>query len=924
MNQTITSLIVQIKVDIAAAVAAMKDFATGSKDSIKEVDEAGKNATVSLTDLSDAAKDSGEATAAIAPAAAKASAALKEAENSATKNADALAEVESTSVDVAAATKAVEIGAQKTAIALKEIDESAAVASSGLSNVQPAAVGVSKSVKVIEEPVVATTGSLDKMGKSAGKVTEQLGHSEKNAFKARMGFMELEHTARSTMDILLMGGSPRMLLAQIPQMVQGATMLGLSMSTLLPIIGGVGAALGAGYWLWSEWTAGERKAAEEAKNLQEAWKGLIPLLKEINTQQKAGLLGASAAGEYEDYLTGKKKLYRNYEGQLTPNATQKVDRPIFRTLPGGATAQIGTESVNENLPQASMAEIQKWVQDQITANGQLTNDQAQAIAHLHELEKTAADEALSDLEKQKASIREKYEKQRQEIELTAKAAGAQLGNINFSSDAKVQAAQKAIAQTKIAEANAIAEAEQKAAEQTAQKKMAEEQKAAAEYQKQWTQANKDLDAQLDLQAAEAGKKRTDFYAQEYLQRQALALKFFITGKLSEDQYADAARQAQIKMLDGQAAYNRELQRTQQLQQELTRTQIEAQLHAVQTNPFLTDNQKAAQSVPLIQASLTANASSIAGYQHTANSTQDEAARIEALTKVNELTLRQIDLQNQLAAAQGRSSFGYQFKATLTDIQNQWGTWAIQTAGTFKSVFNSAIGTISNGITGLIMGTKTWGQAIKEIGTSLVTDVVQGIVQMGVRWVATQILMATMGKALAASSVAATAPFAAAQAVIWSAPATLATIATMGEAALQAPGIIGLAQALTLSTSLAGFATGGAVDGPGTSTSDSILARLSKGEFVIPAAKVNEFGTPFFEAIRTGSLRAQDLVPSTRGNLSGGMRAAGGNGPVNVQAQSRVILVNSRSEMLDAMRSAEGEQITVAHVRKNRLKAGIPT
>jgi phage-related protein len=46
----------------------------------------------------------------------------------------------------------------------------------------------------------------------------------------------------------------------------------------------------------------------------------------------------------------------------------------------------------------------------------------------------------------------------------------------------------------------------------------------------------------------------------------------------------------------------------------------------------------------------------------------------------------------------------------------------------------------------------------------------------------------------------------------------------------------------------GFARGGLVRGGGTSTSDSILARLSKDEFVVRAAAVNHFGPQVFAAL----------------------------------------------------------------------------
>lgn len=51
----------------------------------------------------------------------------------------------------------------------------------------------------------------------------------------------------------------------------------------------------------------------------------------------------------------------------------------------------------------------------------------------------------------------------------------------------------------------------------------------------------------------------------------------------------------------------------------------------------------------------------------------------------------------------------------------------------------------------------------------------------------------------------------------------------------------------------GFAHGGKVSGPGTGTSDSILARLSKGEYVNTAAAVRHYGTSFFDAINRMAL-----------------------------------------------------------------------
>ena len=65
------------------------------------------------------------------------------------------------------------------------------------------------------------------------------------------------------------------------------------------------------------------------------------------------------------------------------------------------------------------------------------------------------------------------------------------------------------------------------------------------------------------------------------------------------------------------------------------------------------------------------------------------------------------------------------------------------------------------------------------------------------------------------------------------------------------------------------AGGGPIDGPGTGTSDSILARLSRGEYVIRAAAVRRFGQGLFHALNNGQMPAR--VPAFAG---GGLVGAG--------------------------------------------------
>lgn len=72
--------------------------------------------------------------------------------------------------------------------------------------------------------------------------------------------------------------------------------------------------------------------------------------------------------------------------------------------------------------------------------------------------------------------------------------------------------------------------------------------------------------------------------------------------------------------------------------------------------------------------------------------------------------------------------------------------------------------------------------------------------------------------------------------------------------------------------IGGYAAGGLITGPGTTTSDSIWARLSAREYVLPAAAVDRYGVAFLDALRRQALPVPATVPA-RGGVQG--YAAGG-------------------------------------------------
>ena len=135
-----------------------------------------------------------------------------------------------------------------------------------------------------------------------------------------------------------------------------------------------------------------------------------------------------------------------------------------------------------------------------------------------------------------------------------------------------------------------------------------------------------------------------------------------------------------------------------------------------------------------------------------------------------------------------------------------------------------------------------------------------------------------------------------------------------------------------------FATGGMVRGPGTGTSDSIMARLSNGEFVIRAAAVRKYGPQFFEAINrlrhsvpkfaTGGLVAMPkMQPFNIGgivdSLTHGMQytvprfADGGLVAVPAQSQGRPITLSIDGRTFDGLTASEKTAEDLSRYATNR-------
>jgi hypothetical protein len=89
----------------------------------------------------------------------------------------------------------------------------------------------------------------------------------------------------------------------------------------------------------------------------------------------------------------------------------------------------------------------------------------------------------------------------------------------------------------------------------------------------------------------------------------------------------------------------------------------------------------------------------------------------------------------------------------------------------------------------------------------------------------------------------------------------------------------------------GFPGGGRIRGPGTGTSDSILARVSNGEYVIPAERVRQYGQNMFDAIRAGKLSSARATPAPTASALG-VGTTRTTSVVNVTYAPQINLTNS--------------------------------
>ena len=314
----------------------------------------------------------------------------------------------------------------------------------------------------------------------------------------------------------------------------------------------------------------------------------------------------------------------------------------------------------------------------------------------------------------------------------------------------------------------------------------------------------------------------------------------------------------------------------------------------------------------IISSLTQRGSLLSSRENDENTPDEEKLKLQKEMRDNEEKILQIKIKQRELDA--NNTFIGRLRANVRSMVDDWKAVGVTAAQVLTDIVQNGINNIASGFAHAIVVTGKWNEALRNIEVTILESIVGAIIKMAIQWVLSQIIMAAAGKALMAAAVAASAPMALASAAIWAAPATLATIATGGAAAAAAPAEILGAQFEVFATSA--FAEGGIVSGPGTGTSDSILARISNGEAITMARRVNDIGPNFFNTLnKSGVIDLSAAAAGTPVRMAGaaGGGSGGGSGGNQVQIHIHHLTDPVESHKI-AMANPEARHVVVDAVK----------
>lgn len=323
--------------------------------------------------------------------------------------------------------------------------------------------------------------------------------------------------------------------------------------------------------------------------------------------------------------------------------------------------------------------------------------------------------------------------------------------------------------------------------------------------------------------------------------------------------------------------------------------------------------------------------------------------VELHQQVGQQLQQHLPLMHEMAQLPGET--GRQMQGMLAELENELLVLQSTTdelVSAFKDGFQDGV---ENTLNGLANGTLALSDAVLNLGKSVVSAMAQvasrNLASMAMEGLGGLFSNGADTAAKTASDTAGAGMYATSITTASTAGATMyATAFTAGTTALTtaltasfAAGATALATAIGTASAAGGassafsaglkglgmgFAEGGHVTGPGTKTSDSILTRLSDGEFVIKAAAVDKWGLSFLHAINQGVLPGfadGGLVSAPRFNAPKLPSPSAlpetqstGASPVNLQQQ---LILDPNEVLSSAMNSVAGERTFMTFVTSHK-------
>ncbi len=239
---------------------------------------------------------------------------------------------------------------------------------------------------------------------------------------------------------------------------------------------------------------------------------------------------------------------------------------------------------------------------------------------------------------------------------------------------------------------------------------------------------------------------------------------------------------------------------------------------------------------------------------------------------------------------------------------------------------------------MLSGAQSWREALSNLFRQIAdTFLQQMVIQPFQQWVAMQARMLAMklgfiqqeqvaDAAASATSLAQKSAQTTAEVSMDAAKAGAGAAASQASVPIVGPGlaiaamVAMVAAVMALLGNVKKFATGGLVSGAGTTTSDSIPAQLSAGEYVVRATAVRQVGVAFLDSIN--GLSAWERGPQFKGGAlafaAGGLVPEVKVPPAQMQANQAVRIVNAIDPGVthDHLQTPAGERVIVNIIGRN--------